>query len=145
MNPEDDVKPGDARPVVRTHCVFVIEEDEVTRAALQFMLPGGNETYEMADIASVLPLGRQRPPDLILVGESVIVRNTRALLHQLRAVWPDLKCLVICESGDDECQAAARAVGADDTLTRPFKPEVVRRKVDGLLGSLVPWTGAVQA
>lgn len=45
------------------------------------------------------------------------------------------------KSGDVRPVVRTRcAVGADEILSRPFKPEEVRHKGDALLDSPVPWT-----
>lgn len=126
----------DLQLVVQTHCVFVVDENETTRAALQFMLFGDYEVHEMASVDTALIIGKERQPDLFVVNARLVACSDLVLLHQLRAVWPGVKCVVICEAADDECHAAALAAGADDTLMRPFMVDSVRRKLDALLGRL---------
>jgi DNA-binding response OmpR family regulator len=124
----------DLQNVVQTCCVFVVDENETTRAALRFMLLGYSETHEMASVEAALVTGKQWRPDLVIVSALLVARSDLVLLHQLRAVWPGVKLLVICEAAEDECHAAALAAGADDTLMRPFMVDAVRRKMDRLLG-----------
>ena len=124
----------DLQNLVQTCCVFVVDENETTRAALRFMLLGYSETHEMVSVEAALVTGKQWRPDLVIVSALLVARSDLVLLHQLRAVWPGVKLLVICEAAEDECHAAALAAGADDTLMRPFMVDAVRRKVDRLLG-----------
>ncbi|BAP88479.1 response regulator receiver protein [Burkholderiales bacterium GJ-E10] len=124
----------DAQRAVENRRVFVIDESEIDRAALQFMLADENETHEFASVQAALEKGEAWPPDLALIGTSVTGKGGAALLHRLRATWPGIKILVVSETADIAGIAAAKAAGADDALARPFKLETVRRKVDRLLG-----------
>jgi len=127
----------EAQRAVENRRVFVLDEDEINRTVLQFMLADDNETHEFATVDAALEKGLQWQPDLVLVSALLVARDGAELLHNLRAAWPGVKLLVICEAADDECTAAAMAAGANDTLARPFKVEPVRRKVDRHLGRKV--------
>ena len=110
--------------------VFVLDEDEINRTVLQFMLEHDNETYEFTSVGSALKRGLRLRPDVVLISALLVAHEGRELLHKLRVTWPDVKLVVICEAADEECEAAAMAAGADDCLARPFMLEPVRRKVD---------------
>jgi len=124
----------EAQRAVENRRVFVIDEDEINRAALQFMLADDNETHELASVGEALRKGQILPPDLVVVGVSVLAKGGAPLLAQLRGAWSRARLLAMCETSDIACIAAARQAGADDTLARPLKLETVRRKVDRLLG-----------
>lgn len=119
----------EAQRAVENRRVFVVDEDDVSRTVLQFMLADDNETHEFASLAAALEKGRRWPPDLFLIGEPLLAADGSALVARLRAAWPGVKVLAI--------GAAAQATGADDSLSRPFKLEAVRRKVDRHLGRKV--------
>jgi DNA-binding response OmpR family regulator len=127
----------EAQRAVENRRVFVLDEDEINRTVLQFMLADDNETHEFATVDAALEKGLDWQPDLVLLSAMLVIRDGVELLHNLRSAWPGVKLLVICEAADDESIAAAMAAGADDTLTRPFKVEPVRRKVDRHLGRKV--------
>jgi DNA-binding response OmpR family regulator len=127
----------EAQRAVENRRVFVLDEDEINRTVLQFMLADDNETHEFATIDAALEKGLDWQPDLVLLSAAFVIRDGTELLHNLRSAWPGVKLLVICEADDAESIAAVMAVGADDTLTRPFKVEPVRRKVDRHLGRKV--------
>jgi len=124
----------DAQRAVENRRVFVIDEDEINRAALQFMLADENEAHEFAAVEAALAKGEQWPPDLVLLGTTLVAQGGAPLLVRLRSAWAGVRLLAICETGDVACISAARAMGADDALARPFKLETVRRKTDRLLG-----------
>lgn len=121
----------EAQRAVENRRVFVLDEDEINRTVLQFMLADDNETHEFATLDAALEKGRQWPPDLVLLGAALAARP---MLDELRAAWPKVKLLAILAQADGEAAEAAMAAGADDTLAGPFEVESVRRKVDGHLG-----------
>lgn len=124
----------EAQRAVENRRVFVLDEDDINRTVLQFMLADDNETHEFATVDAALEKGLHWQPDLVLVSARLLARDGAELLHNLRSAWPGVKLVVICETADGESLAAAKAAGADDTLARPFKVEPVRRKVDRHLG-----------
>jgi CheY-like chemotaxis protein len=127
----------EAQRAVENRRVFVLDEDDINRTVLQFMLADDNETHEFATVDAALEKGLQWQPDLVLLGASLLARDGAELLHNLRGAWPGVKLVVLCDAADDGVAAAAVAAGADDTLARPFKVEPVRRKVDRHLGRQV--------
>lgn len=124
----------EAQRAVENRRVFVVDADDISRTALQFMLADDNETHEFATLDAAIAKGRQWPPDLFLIGGPLFAADGAALAARLRTNWPGIKVLAIC---DADHAAAALALGADDAVTRPFKMEAVRRKVDRHLGRKV--------
>jgi len=124
----------DAQRAVENRRIFVIDESEIDRAALQFMLADENETHEFATLEAAMAKGQIWPPDLVLLGASLLAKGRAELVRGLRCAWPAVKVIAVCETADIASVAAAKAAGADDALPRPFKLENVRRKVDRLLG-----------
>ncbi len=127
----------EAQRAVENRRIFVIDDDEISRAALQFMLADENETHEFASIEAALAKGEAWRPDLVLLGSTLVAQGGAALPERLRSYWPLVKLLAVCDTADIACVAAAKATGADDALARPFKLETVRRKVDRMLGRKV--------
>lgn len=127
----------EAQRAVENRRVFVVDADEINRTALQFMLADDNETHEFATLATALEKGQQWPPDLFLIGEPLLADQGKALVARLRATWPGVKVLAICASDAAACVASAKAAGVDESVSRPFKMEAVRRKVDRHLGRKV--------
>ncbi len=127
----------EAQRAVENRRVFVVDEDDINRTVLQFMLADDNETHELDSVAAADAKGAEWKPDLIIVSAALVAKTGDSHVSHWRAAWPEIKVLVICEACDDACVTAAKTAGADDTLTRPFKLEVVRRKVDLWLGRKV--------
>lgn len=124
----------DSARAVENKRVFIIDKDEVTSMALQFMLADECEAHVLSDIDSALDKGRDWPPQLVLLGCAVLaIDGSRALLR-LKQRHPDLKIVIVCDTGEEPMVKEALALGAHTTLLRPLKLETVRRKVDAQLG-----------
>lgn len=118
---------------VESKRVFVIDDDGVFRAAIQFMLHDEYEAHEVESISSALAKARDARPDLLIVAESVVRASGIGLLAKLLAQIPKARILAIVESNGygEECIAA----GAHGFLVKPLRVELVRAKADALLRS----------
>lgn len=128
----------EASRAVENKRVFVIEADEVSAMALQFILADENETHVLQGIDAALAKGRQWPPNLVLLGAGIVAANGAQVVAQLKAEWPGLKILVVADSLEEPAVKAAQAQGADSVLLRPLTLETVRRRVDTQLGRRTP-------
>ncbi|MGA8172640.1 MAG: response regulator [Methylocystis sp.] len=115
--------------------VFVLEEDEIVRAALQFMLHDEIETHEIASIDEAYEKGvGWLKPDVVLLGASFLKTNGFPLLDELARRFEGVRILTVCDAGDESLAVDAMKHGAHGTLVKPLKLESVRRKVDTVLG-----------
>ena len=64
--------------------VFIVDDDEITRAALQFMLHDEFEAHEVPDIGRAFEKAKSQPPDLILLSEGVVKADGLDLIDALR-------------------------------------------------------------
>ncbi len=122
----------DSQRAVENKRVFVIDSDDVSSMALQFMLADDNETHVLATIESALAKGRDWPPDLVLLGIDNLRAEGRDCIERLRSAHPSLRVLLVANSMDAVSPHAS--AGANAVLLRPLTIESVRRKVDSLLG-----------
>lgn len=121
--------------------IFVIDDDEITRAVLQFMLQDDNEAHDLATLGDAFAKAELLAPDLLLLGVAHLERN-EATLSGLISRWPGVRILVIAgEGGEAGAQHWLRR-GAHGVLAKPFTLSSVRRRVDAQLGHRVP--GLVQ-
>jgi DNA-binding NtrC family response regulator len=111
--------------------IFVVDDDDITRAVLQFMLQDENETHDLPTLTDAFANGQ---PDLLLLGISIVEAWEPGLLETIRQQWPGTRILIIAKADRD---TAARP-GAHGVLSRPFTVEAVRQKVDIQLGRIVP-------
>jgi DNA-binding NtrC family response regulator len=115
--------------------VFVLDEDEIVRAALQFMLHDEIETHEIASIEEAYEKGvGWLKPDVVLLGASFIKSKGLPILAELAARFGAVRILIVCDKADEAFAVDAMKHGAHGTLVKPLKIENVRQKVDTVLG-----------
>ncbi len=120
--------------------MLVVEDDEVIRGMLVFLLEGEGHTVEQAaDGAEALEILRRRTPecivlDLMMPGvDGLTVLRTR----QEEGFAADARVVVLtARSGTDDAVWCWEA-GADEFLTKPFEPERLLRIIR-VLASLTP-------
>ena len=114
--------------------LFVVDDDEVTRAALQFMLHDDNEAHEIPDIADALRKSEHMKPDVILLGAGLVRQDGIEVLNLLKTRIPGVKLLLVTDSNSDAWVKECRDNGADAVLVKPITVEATRKQVDRLLG-----------
>ncbi|MFA5952141.1 MAG: response regulator [Hyphomicrobium sp.] len=115
--------------------VFVVDDDEITRAALQFMLHDEIETHELASPEEAYAKGVDwLKPHVLLLGISFLKARGVALVGELKSKFPDARILIVCEKSDETLAVEAMKAGAHGALLKPLKLEAVRKKVDTVLG-----------
>ena len=136
---EFDMQIGvDSARAVENKRVFVIDSDDVTGMALQFMLADEMETHVFADTEAALATAPRAMPDLVLLGAALLAHAAGHPVSQIKHAMPNARVLVVCLDAEDACVRQALAQGADGTLLRPLKIEAVRRQVDAQLGRRSP-------
>lgn len=124
--------------------IFVVEQDEIIRAALQFMLHDDNETHELPGLEAAYAKAADWKPDLILLGRSLLAGDSEAVMRDIAARLPDVRILIVAETGSDPLVQAALKAGAHGALTKPYTVESVRERVDIALGRRQPVLVALQ-
>ena len=115
--------------------VFVIDSDEITRAAIQFMLHDEIETHELASLEEAYARGAEwLKPDLVILGVALIGTAGPALVGEIAAHWPAARVLVVTGKEDEEIALSALRAGAHGALLKPLRIEAVRMKDDTILG-----------
>ena len=117
--------------------IFVVDDDEIIRAALQFMLHDENETHEIAGLPLAFAKAAEWKPDLILLAASIVRGEGVGVLSQIRERIPGVKILVVADGPKDEIAPQCLAAGAHGVLAKPLTIESVREKVDVVLGRRV--------
>jgi DNA-binding response OmpR family regulator len=115
--------------------VFVVDEDDVVRAALQFMLHDEIETHEIAtpDEAFAKGVGWLKP-DVVLLGASFLKKGGLAVLQEFADRFDGVRILIVCDAVDEGLAVEGMKAGAHGALVKPLKIETVRQKVDTVLG-----------
>ncbi|MEA1651241.1 response regulator [Nitrospirillum sp. BR 11164] len=115
--------------------VFVVDPDEITRAALQFMLHDEIETHELAtpEEAYAKGVGWLRP-DVVLLGVSLLADRGVGLVGDILRTFPGVRVLIVCTKTEEALALAGLRAGAHGALLKPLTLAEVRRKVDTVLG-----------
>ncbi len=115
--------------------VFVVDEDEITRAALQFMLHDEIETHELATPEEAYEKGvGWLKPHVLLLGVSFLEKRGPALVGELREKFPGVRILIVCDKSAETVAVEGMKAGAHGALVKPLTLEGVRQKVDTILG-----------
>lgn len=115
--------------------VFVVDEDEVTRAALQFMLHDEIETHEMGSLAEAYARGTDwLVPDVLLLGVRLLKGRPSEVIGEIVARYPAIRILIVTGKEDEAAAIAGLKAGAHGALVKPLRIEAVRQKVDTVLG-----------
>lgn len=115
--------------------VFVVDDDEITRAALQFMLHDEIETHELATPEEAYAKGVDwLTPHVVLLGVSFLKARGSGLIAEIADRFPGVRILVVCDKADETTAVDGMKAGAHGALVKPLTLEGVRRKVDTILG-----------
>jgi DNA-binding response OmpR family regulator len=124
----------DTQRAVENKRVYVVDSNEVSAMALQFMLADEMECNVYEDVQTALDWAENRPPQLILIGEALLQSDGVGIVGKFKAAIADVRLLVVCANAEAEHVKEAIAAGAASAIVKPLTVETVRRKVDAQLG-----------
>ena len=115
--------------------VFVVDHDEITRAAPQFILHDEIETRELATPEAAYAKGIDwLQPHVVLLGVSFLKQRGPGLVGELAAKFPGVRILIVCDKSEEATAVEGIKAGAHGALVKPLTLESVRKKVDTILG-----------
>jgi CheY-like chemotaxis protein len=123
----------DTQRAVETKRAFIIDSDDISAMALQFMLADELEVNVVASSQEAIARAHGLALDVILLGTSVIEAEGATVVSTLLAALPGVP-LIACGPAGDASVAQALASGARSAITRPFKLEAVRQRVNAQIG-----------
>jgi DNA-binding response OmpR family regulator len=123
----------DTQRAVETKRAFIIDSDDISAMALQFMLADELEVNVVTSSADAIARAQGVSLDLLLLGASVIEAEGAQVVTALLAAWPDVP-VIACGPAGDAGVAQALALGARSAIVRPFKVEAVRQRVNAQIG-----------
>jgi DNA-binding response OmpR family regulator len=124
----------DSSTAVDNKRLFIVDTDDITRMALQFMLHDENEAHDLTSLEAAFKKSEAWKPDLILLGKGVVQEMGIGVLDTIKSRMQGVKLLLVSDSADDPLTQACLQSGADAVLLKPLTIEKVRRRVDVLLG-----------
>jgi DNA-binding response OmpR family regulator len=115
--------------------VFVVDEDEITRTALQFMLHDEIETHELASLEEAYAKGQGwLKPDIVLLGAAFLARLGPDVVHDIKARFAPVSIVIVCEKSEEAVAVEGLKAGAAAALVKPLTLDAVRKKIDTILG-----------
>lgn len=124
----------DSSTAVENKRLFVVDTDEITRMALQFMLHDENETHDLPSLDAAFSKSVDWKPDLLLLGVGVIKEKGVEILETIKSRIPGITVVLVTDSKDAPLNETCLQSGADALLVKPLTIETVRKKVDVALG-----------
>jgi DNA-binding NarL/FixJ family response regulator len=122
---------------VENRRIFILDDDEIIRAALQFMLHDENAAHELGSMEAALDKARTWAPDLLLLGQTWLQAQGIAALERLLSELPGIPVLLVGDQ-DDGMIREALAAGASALIPLPLRLESVRASVDASLQPIEP-------
>lgn len=114
--------------------IFVIHEDEIVSAALQFMLHDEIETHEISSVEAALNKALEWTPSVILIGIGIIESQGIGILEEIKSKIDGVKIIAVVEKATDPLAQDCLKHGANALLAKPLTIEKARQKVDVQLG-----------
>ncbi len=107
--------------------VLVIDDDEAVRSSLEVLLEAyGYEVVLARDGRQGLAAFRANSPDVVLVDLMMPVMDGMETIARIRREWPDAHIIAMsggAGGGKWDALAAARELGADQAVEKPFEAE----------------------
>ena len=123
----------DTQRAVETKRSFIIDSDDISAMALQFMLADELEVNVVMTSGEAIARAQGIALDVILLGASVIEAEGAQVVSVLLGALPGVP-VIVCGPAGDAGVAQALALGARSAITRPFKLEAVRQRVNAQIG-----------
>lgn len=123
----------DTQRAVETKRAFIIDSDDISAMALQFMLADELEVNVVTSSADAIARAQGTALDVILLGASVIECEGAAVVGVIADAFPGVP-IIACGPAGHAGIAQALALGARSTIQRPFKVEAVRQRVNAQIG-----------
>jgi len=119
--------------------ILVVEDDSHIRLGLCDALTSeGYEVSECANGQQVMPIVRQRCPDLILLDVMLPGRNGFDLCRDIRSAKIRTPILMLTAKGQEIDKVVGLELGADDYVTKPFGVRELLARVQALLRRCEP-------
>jgi type IV pilus assembly protein PilB len=134
--PEAKTPSAAAAPRADARRILVVDDNADNRSLVRDTL--GSEGYALTEAdggKAALEKVQREKPDLVLLDLMMPAMDGFAVLKRLRGELglTELPIMILTALSDAESQSLALEVGADDYLTKPFNPVVLRARIKALL------------
>lgn len=128
--------PDGERGILKQHTVLVVDDSEANRDLFsRWLIREGHSVLLASNGTQALEMVRQHELDLILLDAMMPGLDGVAVLRELKADAQFCQLPVIMVSAGNEIQDVVRCIGmgAEDYLSKPFEPVLLRARVGALL------------
>ncbi len=114
--------------------ILVADDNKVMLNLLKTLLElEGGEAITISCAEEIIPKARETKPDLIMLDFHLAAGDSMGILQQLKTDETLKAIPVIVASGMDRAEAARR-MGADDFILKPFRPAELIERFHALIG-----------
>jgi CheY-like chemotaxis protein len=134
--PEVELPPPVAAPPGSKGTVLLVEDEDGLRKVMRDLLEReGFRVAEAPDGVQALDQVDRVAPDLVVLDLNLPGIDGYSVLQQLRSrpATSRLPVLVLTAKGDEENEVRVFELGADDFLTKPFRPRALAARLDAML------------
>jgi DNA-binding response OmpR family regulator len=115
------------------HRILVVEDEAYVREAIaQYLQAEGYEVVQAANGVDALKLAATHPPDLVVLDVMLPGMDGFEVASRLRSVSA-VPILIVTGRVDEADKLAGFSVGADDYITKPFRPRELVMRVQAIL------------
>ena len=119
--------------------IVVADDDEDILTLMSVALERrGNTVLTARDGVEALGLVLDRHPDLVLLDVAMPNLTGYEVMHRMRAVLAEIPVILVSAYATEDAIAEGWSEGADDYITKPFRPDDLARRAAALLGGPPP-------
>lgn len=123
---------GDPAGVVPLRALVVDDEEALRTAVAAYLAGDGFQVATAADGPTALALARQDPPDVVVLDIVMPGPSGIEVCRELRT-FSDAYVIMLTARSDEVDTLVGLAAGADDYLTKPFSPRILRARIRTVL------------
>ena len=118
-----------------THTALICDDDRLIAAVARLVLQQkGFKVFEASEGRTGLELILRERPRLVLLDLNMPDTDGRAVLRALQSAAYDASHIVVLSGEEsDSVDAEVRALGAHESMRKPFNPMELGRRLDALL------------
>ena len=127
--------PAGARTAIATTVLLVEDEESLRRVVRDLLEREGFTVTEAADGVSALDEIDRSAPDIVVLDLNLPLLDGYGVLAHLRSrpATQNLPVLVLTAKGDEDSEVRVFEFGANDFLTKPFRPRALSARLHALL------------
>jgi type II secretory ATPase GspE/PulE/Tfp pilus assembly ATPase PilB-like protein len=127
--------PANARPAMATTVLLVEDEESLRRVVRDLLEREGFTVTEAADGVAALDEIDRSAPDIVVLDLNLPRLDGYGVLTHLRSrpATQKLPVLVLTAKGDEDSEVRVFEFGANDFLTKPFRPRALSARLHALL------------